>query len=234
MVNEFRKKVLYLDLDCYELDNFEAQLRLLSRNKFNVYSINDKDHFSYENLGIEKSIQWHLKQEGKFSNSLRLITQPSAYGYVFNPVSFFIASESLDSKRIVVAEVHNRIGQRHLYNLFHSPQSTEGKIRFEKEFYVSPFLTMECWYEFAIDETADNLKLSFDEYDTNGLIFQASLDLSPQPLSDFGLLKSMFFYPIIPWRTVASIYMQALKLKLRGLPYIEPETDEKDVDHVAR
>ena len=233
-VNEFNKKVLYLDVDCNELDQLHQNLRLLSHNQFNVYAINDKDHFSHENSGIVDSIRWHLAQEGKFSDDLRLITQPSAYGYVFNPVSFFLTSNMEDKHRIVVAEVHNRIGQRHLYNLSHSSEENGEKIRFQKEFYVSPFLTMDCWYEFTINESTDNIYLGFDEYDSNGLIFQAALNLQPQPLSDFSLVKALFSHPLIPWRTVASIYFQALKLKLRGLPYIQPDSEEQDVDHVAR
>ena len=60
VVNEFRKKVLYLDLDCDELDTLQYQLRLLSRNKFNAYAVNDKDHFSHDNMGLTKSIIFGL------------------------------------------------------------------------------------------------------------------------------------------------------------------------------
>lgn len=234
MVNEFRKKVLYLDLDCYELDNFEAQLRLLSRNKFNVYSINDKDHFSHENMGITESMYWHMASSGRAPQNLRLITQPSAYGYVFNPVSFYLSSDESEAGAAVVAEVHNRIGQRHLYDLHPITSDGTEKARFDKKFYVSPFLSMDCWYEFSIIDSQEFIKLSFDEYDAKGLLFQASLELEVHELNDRSLAASLFTHPVIPWRTVASIYVQALKLKLKGLPYLEPDQEERDNDHVAR
>ena len=234
VVNEFRKKVLYLDLDCDELDSLQNQLRLLSRNKFNAYAVNDKDHFSHDNMGLTKSMYWHMRSKGKTPNNLRLITQPSAYGYVFNPVSFYIGLDEDQRDTTVVAEVHNRIGQRHLYDLHSIVSDGTERARFDKKFYVSPFLSMDCWYEFSIVDEEKFIKLNFDEYDSNGLLFQASLELKAFPLNDRNLAASLFTHPIIPWRTVAAIYLQALKLKLKGLPYLEPQQEERDNDHVAR
>lgn len=218
VVNEFRQRVLYLDLALDELPELDTRLRLFSRNRLNAYAINDRDHHGDDGRGIVNAMTRHVEEAGVGSASLRMITQPSAFGYVFNPISFLLTPDS----DLVVVEVHNRHRGRHLYDL--RPESTGDALRasFEKQFYVSPFISMDSRYQFSMSEDSNRAQFRFDQSDEGGLLFQAHLDLRPKRLTDAALARALLTHPVVPWRTVAGIYLQAIKLKLKGLHYSKP------------
>ena len=220
--NEFRYKVLYLDLAIDELPYLDRALRLFSHNRFNIYALNDRDHHGDGEAGFIKALGDHVVRAGGDPEGLRIITQPSAFGYVFNPVSFFVPRVS-HATPLVIAEVHNRHRGRHLYDMWlerhqdHAFQST-----FAKEFYVSPFIPMQQWYEFAMEDDNAHSVFSFQQRDEEGILFQADLDLTSYPLNDYRLARALVTHPVVPWKTLVAIYLQAIKLKLRGVPYFRP------------
>ncbi len=48
---------------------------------------------------------------------MTLVTNLRILGYVFNPASFFLCRDERGTLRVVVVEVHNTFGERHLYTL---------------------------------------------------------------------------------------------------------------------
>ena len=48
---------------------------------------------------------------------MTLITSLRVLGYVFNPASFFLCRDARGILRVVIVEVHNTFGERHLYTL---------------------------------------------------------------------------------------------------------------------
>ncbi len=228
--NEFRYPVLYVDLDLDSIGITTESLRLMSHNGLNVYAINDSDHYTDSNTGVAASIkQQFMAQVNANPVNVRMLTQPSCFGYVFNPVSFYIASGHPDEPPYVIAEVHNRVGQRHLYHMNRASGPDGNPAHFPKEFYVSPFLEMNGHYEFRMTETESTSVFQFDLYNEQHLVLETALNLKARPLSDWELAKAMISRPLTPQRTVAYIYWQALKLKLRGLPYLRPpRSDSRD------
>ena len=230
--HEFRLKVLYLDLVVEEIQEINRTLRLFSRNGFNAYALNDRDHQGGDGAGLVEAMTQHVADIGGDTEGLRIITQPSAFGYVFNPVSFFVTKTG-DASPLVVAEVHNRRRERHLYDMRLSCHNGVLHSTFAKEFYVSPFIPMEGWYEFSMEDDGRDSRFSFCQWDEGGLQFQADLNLVARSLNDANLAKALFTHPIVPWKTVGSIYLEAIKLKLRGAPYLKPAERGGSVD-VAR
>ena len=55
---------------------------------------------------------------------ITLVTNLRVLGYVFNPASFFLCRDAAGALRVVVVEVHNTFGERHLYTL--RPGDGEG------------------------------------------------------------------------------------------------------------
>jgi DUF1365 family protein len=219
--NAFRYKVLYAAFELAGLEGEGAWPRLLGVNRFNLYSLNDRDHYSDEQGGFATAIPRLMAREapGIHLHRVRMITQPSMLGYVFNPVSFYLGEERDGRTALVVAEVHNRHGQRHVYVL-HPHRSGEGlAAEFGKDFYVSPFLDMTGEYRFSMKEERGDLELGLDLIQEGERVLETRLDLTMKPLSDSELAKAIISHTLTPQKTLAAIYWQTLKLKAKGARY---------------
>ena len=223
--NAFRYRVLYLAVDLAELDDLGARLRLLGHNAHRPYSINDRDHIGAGGGGLVQAVRSLVRELSPSTAEIpiTLVTQPSMLGYAFNPVSFFVVGDTTKPD-LVIAEVHNRRSERYAYPLF--PQASEEGLsaRFPKEFYVSPFLPMEASYRFSMSRTSDGLSLGFDLVQGDDLLLATGLDLTERPLTDTNLARALVTYPLVPQKTLAMIYWQALKLRLKGAKYHRPPT----------
>ena len=89
-----------------------------------------------------------------------------------------------------------------------------------KELYVSPFVPMDCVYKFHIEPPDDNVVIRIDETDPEGLLLRASFSGARQPLSDRSLLRVLLTYPLMTLKVTAAIHWEALKLLLKGVPYL--------------
>ena len=58
-------------------------------------------------------------------------------------------------------------------------------------------------------------------------IFVARVAGTRQPLSDRVLLAAAVRYPLMTVQVIGLIHLQALKLRLRGVPYLRPGPDHR-------
>ena len=63
-------------------------------------------------------------------------------GYVFNPASFYLCRDRFGDLRVVIVEVHNTFGERHLYTLRARDRGIARPLAdaMDKAFFVSPFI----------------------------------------------------------------------------------------------
>lgn len=215
----------YLDVNLDDIRTGQAKSWLFSHNRPNVYAIHDKDHYSDANGGVTTAIPRLVSQVAPELEvtAIRMITQPSFLGYVFNPVSFFIVANEENNPAMVIIEVHNRVGQQHLYLLRRSGEDQgEFTTRFKKNFFVSPFLEPDGEYRFSMSSATNRLGFALDLHQGGNLVLSTRLDLRAVPLNDSTLLKAMTTHSLVPQKTVGAIYLQALKLKLKGAQYRRP------------
>lgn len=196
---------------------------LFSRNRFNLVSIHDRDHGGPLKAG--RGAEWAravLVSEGLSDRScrLRLLTQPRYLGYVFNPVSFWLAMKG-DDLLAVIAEVSTPFGDRHSY-LCHQPDfapiTERTRITTPKALHVSPFQNVEGEYEFRFDIGSDRITIHINYRNgEEGVI--ATLSGPRAPLTNRGILRASIRRPLGALRTIILIYWQALRLKLKGAKY---------------
>ncbi len=217
----FTYGVYYLCIDLSELNDVDRRLRLLSYGRANVLSVRDEDHENRPGQGLATTIREHLKACGydPSDGHVSLLTNARVFGYVFNPVSFYLLRDTEGALLHVIAEVHNTHGERHLYDLCRQDGEEAYRATTTKEFYVSPFIDMHARYEFELREREGRLTIRIDEYDDAGRFFRAVLLLSPRPMTDRALAYALVRYPLMTLRTIALIHWQGLKLWLRGEPY---------------
>jgi DUF1365 family protein len=123
--------------------------------------------------------------------------------------------------RAVIAEVNNPFGDRHSYfcaNPDFAPITARDTITSAKVFHVSPFQRIAGKYRFRFDIGAERIAISITLLDgEKGLA--ATLTGPLLPLSTGGILRASLRRPAGALRTIALIYWQALKLKIKGARY---------------
>ncbi|MEP2782961.1 MAG: DUF1365 domain-containing protein [Pseudoruegeria sp.] len=208
---------------------------LFSRNRWNLLSVLDRDHGGQRDAG--EGLSWArgvLEDHGcaaAQSCKILLMTQPRCLGYAFNPVSFWLAY--LDDLLVaVIAEVNNTYGGRHNYvcaNLDFAPIAVNNALDAKKVFHVSPFQDVGGSYRFRFNIKDDGIaiRIAF-RHGSEGVI--ATLTGDRIPLSNASILTALMRRPFGALRTVALIYRQALRLKLKGAFYRpSPPPSARDV-----
>ena len=116
---------------------------------------------------VAADIRAHLLAEGEDPDGWRvtLVTNLRVLGYVFNPASFFLCRDGAGVLRVVVVEVHNTFGERHLYTL--RPRDGQGRpgpftAGMEKDFFVSPFISVDGDYAVHVRDEPDGLRLAIN------------------------------------------------------------------------
>ena len=136
---------------------------------------------------------------------------------MFDPASFFLCRDEDGVLRVVVVEVHNTHGERHLYTLRPRDSGSDTFVAtMDKAFYVSPFIEMRGGYEVRVRDEPSRLRISINQHQPEGLELHASLDLARRELTDRNLLRLVLRHPLLPQRTTALIHWHALRLWLRG------------------
>ncbi|MBN8968052.1 MAG: DUF1365 family protein [Rhizobiales bacterium] len=217
--HRLRYSIFYMLLDLDEVDALANKLRLFSHNRFNLFSLHDRDHGEGAAQSPRDRIVRHLREAGiETDGPIRLLTMPRILGYAFNPLSIYFCHRSDDSLSAIFYEVNNTFGQRHNY-LIPVPPGTQGAIRQEsrKSFYVSPFMTTDMVYSFSIAPPGKDLSVSVIGRDDDGPLIIAKLTAVRQDLTDASLARAFIVYPLLTFKVIVGIYWEALLIWLKGI-----------------
>ena len=148
-----------------------------------------------------------------------MLTQVRAFGYVFNPVSFYYCFDrDGESLRAVVAEITNTPwGERHRYVV--RGTGAGAAARFPKAFHVSPFFPMTHTYDWTFAAPGERLAVGMTSEEDGRTVFQAGLTLARRPLSTGQLARVAVTLPLLGGLVHAAIYVQALRLWLKRAPF---------------
>ena len=222
--NVFRYSVDYVLLDA------EAAIKrpwAFGRNRAGLMSVQDSDHGGPPKEG--RGPDWArdvFRMHAVPCRRLMLLTQPRLFGYVFNPVSFWLAYDGT-ALRGVIAEVSNTFGDRHSYLCAHPDRAEilpEDQITAAKIFHVSPFQPIAGRYAFRFDIRDDRIGIWIDlehageDGESHGGVI-ATLVGPRTPLSLGAMIHSALRRPFGARRVMALIHWQAFKLWWKGASY---------------
>lgn len=205
-----------------------------SRNRFNLMSVQDRDHGGPRGRGQGTAWAWARLAGAGLSRGpgmvLALLTQPRFLGHWFTPVSFWMLIDGGDL-RAVIAEVNNTFGQRHSY-LCHladfTPIGPGDMLLARKIFHVSPFQDVAGEYRFRFSAGPGRLAIRIAQIDgARGL--EAAMSGPLRPLTTAGALAACLRRPGGGLRVLALIFWNALRLKLKGARYrpLPPPPDQE-------
>lgn len=198
---------------------------LISRNRFNLWSLWDRHHGGERGAG--RGVQWFrslLEQRGFETETaqLLLLTQPSFLWFHFNPVSFWIALVD-GTPRAFVAEVNNTFGQRHCYFCARegfAPIRRSDALIAEKLMHVSPFQMVAGHYRFNFGLTEDHIDIRITfRNGAHGVL--ATLAGKRRPATSGSLAWAAVRRPLGALRVLALIHWQAAILYVKQAPFLK-------------
>lgn len=253
----FRYGVYMAMLDLDELPALDRALRLFSHRRRNLFSFDDRDYAATlsPTLGTRAELHDGLAALRAGAGlpppaTTRLVTNLRVLGYVFNPVSFFLDYDAAGALTSVIAEVNNTYGGRLRYVLGpahriqgqHGPRDRVG-FRHVRELFVSPFLHGAASYDFWFDAPLDDGTLAIEmhvqrtdrEHDRRNRdtkesarrLLTARFAGTRASLSDRTLLAAALRYPLMTAQVIGLIHLEAMKLRLAGVPYRGPGRDHR-------
>ena len=217
-VHAFTYPAFFFGLDCDSLENLAKNNLFFSYNRFNLFSIYDKDYLKNTKQTIANKARSILQQHGHTDTitSIKLLTSARCLGYCFNPVSFYYCYTE-QTLTYIIAEVNNTFGERHPYILSCTHDQT-GKLitsSATKEFYVSPFFDTDGFYDFKFTPYNNTMKLIIDYKKENRLLLHASLCGSQSCMTSLTTLKLLLSLPWTCFATFSRILFQAFNLKFK-------------------
>jgi DUF1365 family protein len=208
--------------------------RLLSTNRFNLWSLRDRDYGDGQQ-SLNARARRLREQVGLPELDLRvfLLTQPACLGYAFNPVSFWLFIDGCGRLRAVVSEVNNTSGDRHSYLAARrglEPIAAGDRIEVRKIFHVSPFQPVDGDYAFSFDLNEDQIAIRIDYRSDSDDGLVTSLKGPVRPMTDARLIASFARLPFGAARVIALIHWQALKLWIKGARFrTRPQPPAEDL-----
>lgn len=209
-------KVFNLFVDVDELATLGQRLALFSYNRFNIFSIKDRNHGPGDGTAIAKHA-WALARSAQLDapvSRIFMFCYPSLLGYVFNPLTVYYGFGDDGSLRLMIYEVNNTFGQRHSYVL---PVKSNSDLTIGKQLYVSPFNATDGEYRFSVEEPSEKMTLAIRLTTDLGPTLNAWFTGKRVPLNDMSLLRSLLSVPLLPLTVLGGIHWQALRLWLKGL-----------------
>jgi DUF1365 family protein len=216
--HHLRYRVCYLLLDLDEVDALTHACKLLSHNRFNVFSFHDCDHGDGSSVPLRTQVEDFLATAGITppGGPIRILTMPRILGYVFNPISVYFCYRRDGDLAAILYEVTNTFRQRHFYASAVCPH-VMPRHRFRKALHVSPFLTMDMTYSFRVVPPNERLALSVTCSDDVRSILFTSLVARRRPLNDGFLFRTFLLYPVLTVKVMTGIHWEAIRLWLKGI-----------------
>lgn len=219
--SRFAYRIFRLLLDIDRLEETADQTRLLSVDRWNLFSFRRRDHGPRDGGSLRT---WAEKQLLERSidlggGKILLLAIPRIFGYAFNPISLWYCHDDSGNLRAVICEVRNTFGEYHSYVLTRRDEDAVLEDHAEKRFHVSPFMAIAGGYDFRITAPAENYLLHIDYSDGETRLLTAVESGRRRPLTDRTLLRIMATMPFVTFKIMVAIHWQALKLWLRGATF---------------
>ncbi len=220
--HRFTYSVFSLLIDLDELKHLDRNIKLFSYNRFNVLSFYDNDHGGRDGKNLKNWAMSMLGKENVFLNrpSIRLLSFPRVFGYVFNPLSVYYCYDG-GYLRALIYEVKNTFGGQHCY-IFDLGDSADGRSishECDKQFYVSPFMDVSGSYRFKATLPDEHLALSIDFRDRVGNAMVAVQTGKKEAVTDATLARHIIRCGLLTAKVTLGIHFEALRLWIKGAVY---------------
>lgn len=236
--------MMYVDLE--ELDTLFRKRWFWSTRRAAPARFRRSDHMKAmpSDLPLRNAVIQTLKTHGIECEigPVRLLTQFRHFGYAMNPVCFYYCFDKAgDRIEAVIAEVNNTPwGEQHVY-VIPGGDNVGGEQkrividRIKKNFHVSPFMPMDMQYRMLFTVPGSQLGVKMQNFRDGERMFDVSMLMNRTPISGRSLNWILLRFPLMTMQIFIGIYWQALKLYLKGCPFVPHSkvSDSSEVEPVV-
>jgi len=221
--NAFRYPAFCLRLPLSRLSELPG--RGVARNGRGTVSFHDRDHGARDGSDLEGWIRALLAAHGIGADGeIVVYAFPRMFGYVFNPVSFWVCHDCDGCVRAVLCEVSNTFGERHNYLLSHPdgrPLASGETLGVRKAFHVSPFCEVKGRYAFRFHFGNDRwlARIDYFDDDTAEPLLETAISGRASPLEPAAVRGLVWRYRLFTLGVIVRIHWQAFKLAAKRVPF---------------
>lgn len=219
--HSFFYKIFFLAIDLDEMDKLNTLCWWFKRDKFAPLSFRSSDYLQQKER-VTKDLVWQkVEQLGgeNLAGKVLFIGQMRCFGLYFSPINLYYCYNQSNQLAYLLAEVSNTPWhERHYYLI-----DINSDLTCDKDFHVSPFMDLNMRYQWRIKAPGEDLILHIENY-SEKKIFSASLNMKRIEFSNQNLRNCVLSIPVMTLKTLAGIYWQALKLFIKGVPYVAHST----------
>jgi uncharacterized protein len=222
VVHELRYSVASILVDVDKLDTLPSLLRY---NAFGLFGLSDKDVGPPDKTTRIPDFAWaEMRKHGAGSavSRILMLCYPRMLGYTFNPLTVFYGLDDEDNLRMLLYEVHNTFGGRHIYAAGPFAPGEQTFTTAEKAFRVSPFNKIEGHYGLKASLPQDRVSVGVALTTVEGPLLNAYFTGVRKPLANLALLRVFMAIPLMTFKVMAGIHWEALKLWTKGLKLQSP------------
>lgn len=153
------------------------------------------------------------------------------FGFIMNPICCYycFAADGKNLEYLVVEVTNTPWNERHSYVLQARGKSPWLRTEFAKGMHVSPFFDMDMTYRWRSNLPSGKLHVNLANLQAGHKVFEANLALEGQPATPVALTRQLLLYPFMTLKVCAAIYWQALRLWLKGTPFLpHPKTVQSE------
>jgi uncharacterized protein len=209
----------FLNLD--ELDQLPGLGWLFSTQHWAISRMQRSDYLGDAQLPLADAVRARMFEitGQEVTGQVYGLMNMRTLGLYFSPVNFYYGFDKDGLFTHFLAEVSNTPwNERHHYAYYVADGGYE--MTQPKAFRVSPFNPLKQQYRWRISPPGGEVGVAIMVSDERGEIFEARLQLSRQQLNKATVGRLLLKKPIMTAFIVVGIYYQALKIYLKGIPYI--------------
>lgn len=231
----FRYPVFTAVFDIDALDSIAKTCRLFSHNRFNLFSLYDRDHGPRTGAPLRPWIEGIAAENGLniAGGRITMLGFPRMLGYVFNPITLFFLYDAKGVLRAILHQVKNTFSEQHCYFIpvIQGASPTIAQ-HCQKIFHVSPFIAMDCTYAFKINppaNDADGFDVIINQTYAGGRMLTATWSgKDKRTMTDRALLGTFLRFPFLTLRIMWAIHWQAFHLWRKGATFYKKPTPPVD------
>jgi DUF1365 family protein len=225
--HRFTYRVFSAFLNVDDIDHNRLNLKLLSIDRFNLFSFRRRDHGAKtagaEDGKLRPFIEELLAEAGLAApEQIHILCYLRMFGFAFNPLTVYYC-RSAGRLTAMVYEVRNTFGDDHIYVVPLNGANADRPLLHHRDklMHVSPFIGMQATYHFSAAVPDDNLRLVIRETQDNQPLLIASFVGQRETLTDAALFKAFIKHPLMTVKVLVAIHFEAAKLFMKGVPFIK-------------